>query len=240
MDSYRSVALASPVPDTGLMAACRAQVRRELAIARRRSGEWLNPLVFLALVVVLFPLGISPRPQLLATIAPGLLWVAALLALLLSLDALFRSDFIDGSLEQMMLAPQPLAALCLAKVAVHWLLTGVPLALFAPLLGVLLSLPANGSGILILSLLLGTAILSLVGAIGAALTVGLPRGGVLLSLLILPLYIPVLIFGTGAVQAAIQGGDAAPPLALLGAMLALAVAAAPFAIAGALRISVNG
>ncbi|WP_251977475.1 heme exporter protein CcmB [Salinicola avicenniae] len=219
---------------------CLAQLRRELALARRRGGDWLNPLLFLALVVVLFPLGISPQPARLADVAPGLLWVAALLAMLLSLDALFRTDHADGTLEQMLLAPQPLPLLCLTKVVVHWLLTGVPLALCAPWLGVLLSLPAGAAPVLIGSLLLGSATLSLIGAIGAALTVGLPRGGILLSLLILPLYIPVLIFGAGAVQTALAGGSAAPAMALLGAMLALAVAGAPFAIAGALRISVNG
>ncbi|GHB20698.1 heme exporter protein B [Salinicola rhizosphaerae] len=240
LNQSRTDAVGAPSATVGLVGACAAQVRRELAVARRRGGEWLNPLIFLALVTMLFPLGISPQPDLLATIAPGLLWVAALLAMLLSLDALFRSDHADGSLEQMMLAPQPLAALCLAKVAVHWLLTGVPLALFAPLLGVMLSLPTAGSLTLIASLLLGSATLSLIGAIGAALTVGLPRGGVLLSLLILPLYIPVLIFGAGAVQAAVQGGFAGPALALLGAMLALALVGAPFAIAGALRISIHG
>lgn len=228
-------------PDSlGLWGSCVAQIRRELKIARRRGGDLLNPLMFLALVVVLFPLGISPEPDLLARIAPGLLWVAALLAMLLSLDGLFRGDYADGSLEQMVLSPQPLPVLCLAKVFVHWLLTGLPLALCAPLLGVLLSLPGAGYLTLMLSLALGTATLSLIGAIGAALTVGLPRGGVLLSLLVLPLYIPVLIFGAGAVKAVVEGGVAGPALALLGALLSLAVAAAPFAVAGALRISLNG
>ncbi|WP_342595173.1 heme exporter protein CcmB [Salinicola lusitanus] len=226
--------------EIGLWGVCVAQVRRELKIARRRGGDLVNPLMFLALVVVLFPLGISPEPDLLASVAPGLLWVAALLAMLLSLDGLFRGDYEDGSLEQMLLSPLPLPVLCLAKVVVHWLLTGLPLALCASLLGVLLALPGAGYLALMLSLALGTATLSLIGAIGAALTVGLPRGGVLLSLLVLPLYIPVLIFGAGAVKAAIEGGMAGPALALLGALLALAVAAAPFAIAGGLRISVNG
>lgn len=226
--------------EIGLWGGCVAQIRRELKIARRRGGELLNPLMFLALVVVLFPLGISPEPDLLASVAPGLLWVAALLAMLLSLDGLFRGDYEDGSLEQMLLSPLPLPVLCLAKVFVHWLLTGLPLALCAPLLGVLLALPGAGYLVLLLSLALGTATLALIGAIGAALIVGLPRGGVLLSLLVLPLYIPVLIFGAGAVKATIEGGMAGPALALLGALLALAVAAAPFAIAGGLRISLNG
>ncbi len=224
----------------GMLWACTLQMRRELSIARRRGGEWVNPLFFQSLVIVLFPLGISPKPELLATIAPGLLWVTALLAMLLSLDALFRTDFADGSLEQMMVSSQPLPVLCLAKTLAHWLLTGVPLALLAPLLGLMLSLPLSGIVTLIIALLLGSATFSLVGAIGAALTVSLPRGGVLLSLLILPFYIPVLIFGAGAVNRAILGDPVAAPLAILGAMLALALAGAPFAIAGALRISVNG
>lgn len=240
MNRARLASAESPAGDKGLWGGFLAQFRRELAIARRRGSDLLNPLMFLALVVMLFPLGISPRPDLLADIAPGLLWVAALLAMLLSLDTLFRSDFADGSLEQMSLSPRPLSLLCLAKITVHWLLTGVPLALCAPLLGVLLSLPATGYLVLMLSLALGTATLSLIGAIGAALTVGLPRGGVLLSLLVLPLYIPVLIFGAGAVQAAIEGGIAGPALALSGALAAVALAAAPFAVAAALRISLNG
>ncbi|MBZ9559440.1 MULTISPECIES: heme exporter protein CcmB [unclassified Modicisalibacter] len=227
-------------PRGGLVVALVATVRRELTLSLRRRGEIINPLVFFALVITLFPLGISPDPERLAAIAPGLLWVAALLATQLSLDALFRGDHDDGSLEQLLLAPQPLPALVLAKVAVHWLLTGMPLALMAPLLGLFLSLPAGSYGVLAISLALGSASLSLIGAIGAALTVGLARGGVLLSLLVLPLYIPVLIFGAGAVQVAILGGDVAPWLALLGALLALALMLAPWAIAAALRISLNG
>lgn len=227
-------------PRGGLGVALRATVRRELTLSLRRRGDIVNPLVFFALVITLFPLGISPDPERLAAIAPGLLWVAALLATQLSLDALFRGDHDDGSLEQLLLSPQPLTALVLAKVAVHWLLTGVPLALMAPLLGLLLALPAGSYGVLTVSLALGSATLSLIGAIGAALTVGLARGGVLLSLLVLPLYIPVLIFGAGAVQVAILGGDVVPYLALLGALLALALMLAPWAIAAALRISLNG
>lgn len=166
--------------------------------------------------------------------------MAALLAALLSLDSLFRSDYDDGSLEQLLLTPQPLALLVLAKVAVHWLLTGLPLALMAPLLGVMLALPAGSYAVLAVSLALGSASLSLIGAIGAALTVGLSRGGVLLSLLVLPLFIPVLIFGAGAVQAAIFGDGALAHLAILGALLALALSLAPLAIAASLRISING
>jgi heme exporter protein B len=227
-------------PRAGLAVAIKATVKRDLTLLLRRRGEVINPLVFFALVITLFPLGISPDTDLLAEIAPGLLWVAALLATQLSLDVLFRGDFDDGSLEQMLLAPQPLPALVLSKVLVHWLLTGLPLAVMAPLLGVILALPAESYVVLALSLALGSASLSLIGAIGAALTVGLARGGVLLSLLVLPLYIPILIFGAGAVQVAVLGGNAAPHLALLGALLALALMLAPWAIAAALRISING
>ena len=227
-------------PRGGVGVAIRATLKRDLVLLMRRRSEVLNPLVFFALVITLFPIGISPDPELLATIAPGLLWVAALLAALLSLDSLFRSDFDDGSLEQLLLSPQPLAALALAKVAVHWLLTGLPLALMAPLLGIMLSLPAGSYAVLALSLALGSASLSLIGAIGAALTVGLARGGVLLSLLVLPLYIPVLIFGAGAVQAAIYGDGVSAHLAILGALLAVALSLAPWAIAASLRISING
>ncbi|TLF47629.1 heme exporter protein CcmB [Halomonas urmiana] len=227
-------------PEGGAGVAIRATLKRDLVLLMRRRSEVLNPLVFFALVITLFPIGISPDPELLATIAPGLLWVAALLAALLSLDSLFRSDYEDGSLEQLLLSPQPLPALVLAKVAVHWLLTGLPLALMAPILGIMLALPAGSYAVLALSLALGSASLSLIGAIGAALTVGLSRGGVLLSLLVLPLYIPVLIFGAGAVQAAIFGEGVAAHLAILGALLAVALILAPWAIAASLRISING
>lgn len=227
-------------PKTGLAVAVTATLKRDLTLMLRRRSEVINPLVFFALVITLFPLGISPDTALLAEIAPGLLWVAALLATQLSLDAMFRGDYDDGSLEQLLLAPQPLPALVLAKVLVHWLLTGLPLALMAPLLGLMLALPAGSYAVLALSLALGSASLSLIGAIGAALTVGLSRGGVLLSLLVLPLYIPVLIFGAGAVQVAVLAGNALPYLALLGALLSLALMLAPWAIAAALRISING
>ncbi|MGR4069852.1 heme exporter protein CcmB [Billgrantia sp. C5P2] len=227
-------------PRGGLAVAVWATLKRDLVLLLRRRSEVLNPLVFFAIVITLFPIGISPDPALLAAIAPGLLWVAALLAALLSLDSLFRADYDDGSLEQLLLTPQPLAMLALAKVAVHWLLTGLPLALMAPLLGVMLALPAGSYLVLAVSLALGSASLSLIGAIGAALTVGLSRGGVLLSLLVLPLYIPVLIFGAGAVQAAIFGDGVLAHLAILGALLALALILAPLAIAASLRISING
>ncbi len=227
-------------PQGGLGVAFWATLKRDLVLLLRRRSEVMNPLVFFAIVITLFPIGISPDPELLAAIAPGLLWVAALLAALLSLDSLFRADYDDGSLEQLLLTPQPLALLALAKVAVHWLLTGLPLALMAPLLGIMLALPAGSYAVLALSLALGSASLSLIGAIGAALTVGLSRGGVLLSLLVLPLYIPVLIFGAGAVQAAILGDGITAHLAILGALLAVALIFAPWAIAASLRISING
>lgn len=232
--------LAVTEPRGGLGVALAATLRRDLMLMLRRRSEVMNPLVFFALVITLFPLGISPEAELLAIIAPGVLWVAALLATLLSLDSLFRADFEDGCLEQLLLAPQPLALMVMAKVAVHWLLTGLPLALMAPLLGITLALPAGSYLTLSLSLVLGTASLSLIGAIGAALTVGLARGGVLLSLLVLPLYVPVLIFGTGAVQAVLLGDNLAAHMAILGALLAGALMLAPWAIAASLRISING
>lgn len=217
-----------------------AVMKRDLMLAFRRRSDLLNPLIFFLMVASLFPLGISPEPTFLEQIAPGVVWVGALLATLLSMDSLFRSDFDDGTLEQTLLSPQPLFLVVLAKVLAHWAMTGLPLTLMAPLLGVMLFLPAEGMTGLMLSLLLGTPTLSLVGAIGAALTVGLRKGGVLISLLVLPLYIPVLIFGAGAVQAAVTGLPLGGYLSLLGAMLALGIALAPLAIAAALRISVSG
>ncbi|WP_317929259.1 heme exporter protein CcmB [Halioxenophilus sp. WMMB6] len=217
-----------------------ATLRRDLLLAYRSRGELFNPLIFFLIVITMVPLGITPDPVQLARLAPGMIWVVALLATLLSLDSLFRSDFDDGTLEQYLITPQPLYLLVLAKVLVHWLVTGVPLTLLAPLLGVMLSLPASGFSPLILSLLVGTATLSLVGAIGAALTVGLRRGGLLLSLIIMPLYAPVLIFGASAVASAADAMPYVSQLAVLGAMLAVAIVSAPFAAAGALRVSANG
>lgn len=227
-------------PSTGYGALFLAVLKRDLLLAARRSSEMLNPLIFFLMVASLFPLGISPEPGFLAQIAPGVVWVGALLATLLSMDSLFRSDFDDGTLEQTLLSPQPLVLVVFAKVFSHWMMTGLPLTLLAPLLGVMLFLPIEGMSGLVLSLLLGTPTLSLIGAIGAALTVGLRKGGVLISLLVLPLYIPVLIFGSSAVQAAVTGLPLAGYLALLGAMLALGIVLAPLAIAAALRISVSG
>ncbi len=214
-------------------------VRRDLLLAVRRSSDALQPPLFFVVVVSLFPFAVGAEPNLLARIAPGIIWVAALLATLLSLDGLFRSDFDDGTLEQMLLSPQPLAVLTLAKITAHWLITGLPLILTAPLLGVLLSLPGEAMGVLLLSLALGTPVLSLVGAIGIALTVGLRRGGALLALLVLPLYVPVLIFGAQAVSAASMGLPVSGQLYMLGALLALALSLAPLATAAALRVSLD-
>ncbi|GAB6259917.1 heme exporter protein CcmB [Photobacterium sp. R1] len=214
-------------------------IRRELLIAFRRQADVFNPLWFFIIVITLFPLGIGPEPNLLARIAPGIIWVAALLAALLSLERLFRDDFVDGSLEQMMLMPTPLPVLALAKVIAHWVLTGLPLLLISPLLAILLSLDWSTWQAVVLTLLIGTPTLSFLGAIGVALTVGLRKGGVLLSLLILPLFIPVLIFATSAIEAASLGMGYQGQLALMGAMLAGAATLAPFAIAVSLRVSVN-
>src|SRR5512138_1568196 len=217
--------------------AFRGLLRRDLQIAIRKRSELLNPILFFILVVSLFPLGIGPEPRLLGEIAPGIIWVAALLATLLSMERLFRSDFEDGALEHLLLSPHALSLLALAKVLAHWLVTGLPLILVSPLLGVLLHLPTEAIRVLPLTLLLGTPILSLLGAVGVALTVGLRRGGVLLTLLVLPLYVPVLIFGTAAVVAAGAGLPVTGQLALLGAILVLALTLTPIAAAAGLRIS---
>ena len=212
---------------------------REARLLFRRPADLLNPLVFFGIVVALFPLAVGPESKLLETLSPGLVWVAALLAVLLSLDGLFRSDFEDGSLEQWVLSPHPLPLLVLAKVLAHWLFSGLALVLLAPLLALMLGLPARCVPVLLLSLLLGTPILSLLGAVGAVLTVGLKRGGLLLALLILPLYIPVLILGSGALQSALQGLPVAGHLLWLASLTALAVTLTPFAIAAGLTISVG-
>jgi heme exporter protein B len=223
----------------GTLAFCGRLLRRQLVLAVRRPIEIGNPLVFFAMVVALFPLGLGPAPDKLADFAPGILWIIALLSNLLTSDGVFRSDFDDGSLEQLMLSPQPLYMSVLSYVTAHWLITGLLLALASPVFALMLNLPTEALATLFLSLLLGTALLSLLGAIGAALTVGLKRGGMLISLLILPFYMPVLIFGSAAVKAAVTGAPAGPYLAIIGAMLCLAVALAPIAIAAGLRISVD-
>ena len=212
---------------------------REARLLCRRPAELANPLVFFAIVIALFPLAVGPETQLLQRISPGLVWLAALLAVLLSLDGLFRGDYEDGSLEQWVVSPHPLALLVLAKVLAHWVFSGLALVILAPLLGLMLGLPGSAMPVLLLSMLLGTPVLSLLGAVGAALTVGLKRGGLLLALLILPLYIPVLILGSGALQAALQGLPAAGYLLWLASLAALALTLTPFAIAAGLTISVG-
>jgi heme exporter protein B len=214
-------------------------VAKELKGAFRHRSDILNPVWFFIIVVTLFPLGIGTDPALLQRIAPGIIWVAALLAALLSFERLFKDDFIDGSLEQLMLAPFPLAWLVSAKVFAHWLLTGLPILLVSPLLGAFLALDIDTYFALFLTLLIGTPILSLFGAIGVALTVGLRKGGILLSLILLPLSIPILIFSTMAIDAAAYGQSYLGLLALLGAMLISAIILAPFAIAASLRVSVS-
>ena len=214
-------------------------VRKDLLGAFRQQSDILNPIWFFIIVVTLFPLGIGTDPTLLARIAPGIIWVAALLAALLSFERLFKDDYIDGSLEQMMLAPHSLTWLVCAKIFTHWLLTGLPILLVSPLLAIFLSLEENTFWALFLTLLIGTPILSLLGAIGVALTIGLRKGGVLLSLIMLPLSIPILIFSTMAIDAASFGQPYLGLLALLGAMLIGAITLAPFAVAASLRVSVS-
>ncbi len=212
-------------------------VRRDLTIALRRRADIFTTLVFFAIVVSLFPLGIGPEPSTLRLIAPGIVWVGALLASMLALELIFSADHRDGTLEQMLLTPQPLALLVIGKVLAHWLVTGVPLVLMSPLLGLQYDLSWPALLALILSLLLGTPTLSLIGAIGAALTLGLRSGGVLLALLVLPLYIPVLIFGAGAVEATVSGLGGQSHLAMLAAILVGSLVLAPLATAAALRIA---
>lgn len=214
-------------------------IRRDTLLAWRGRAGVLSTVFFFVIVVSLFPLGIGPELSVLRGIAPGVVWVAALLASMLSLDRMFAHDYQDGSLEQLMLTPQPLSIVVLGKVTAHWLVTGAPLVLLAPILGLQFDLPPRALVTLIASLLLGTPALSLIGAIGAALTLGLRSGGVLVSLLVLPLCIPVLIFGAGAVEASINGTNAESHLSLLGAMLVLALSFAPWTTAAALRISME-
>lgn len=212
-------------------------IRRELAIAFRKPAEILNPLWFFLMIITLFPLLMGPNPELLGKIAPGIAWVAALLSALLSFERLFKDDYLDGSLEQLMLLPVGLPQVALAKVLAHWLLTGLPLILLSPIAAVLLSLEMHVWWALVLTLLLGTPILSCLGAIGVALTVGLRKGGTLLSLLILPLFLPVLIFAAAVLEAATLNMGYSGQLAIIGAILAITLTFSPFAIAGALRIS---
>lgn len=214
---------------------CGQIVLRDLRLALRQGLDAFMVLMFFVITVTLFPLGVGPEPNLLARMGPGVIWVAALLSTMLSLDRLFQHDYEDGSLELMLLSPVPLEVLVLAKVVAHWLLTGLPLIVASPLLAVFMNMPAEGFGILVLSMLLGTPVSSFIGAVGGALTLGARRGGVLVSLLVLPLYIPLLIFAVSAIDAAIGGLSVRPHLLILGAMLAAAVPLATWAASAALR-----
>lgn len=216
-----------------------AVARRDLLMVMRRKSEVLTALFFFVIVTSLFPLGIGPEPALLRKIAPGVLWVAALLATMLGLQRMFAADHADGTLEQMAISPTPLVILVVGKIGAHWLVSGLPLVLIAPILGIQFDLDASALGVLVIALMLGTPLLSLIGSIGAALTLGVRGGGVLLSLLVLPLFIPALIFGAGAVEAHISGMGSGGHLSLLAAMLALAVFFAPWATTAALRIALE-
>lgn len=227
------------IEGSGLGRAVVALARRDLRVALRRSGDTLQPLGFFVIVTTLFPLALQPEASLLRDIAPAALWVGALLASLLALDLLFREDAQDGTLEQLALCGQPLASLVLAKTAVHWLLTGLPLVLVAPLAALALAVPPAAVPAVLAALVLGSVTLSLIGAVGAGLTMGMRRNGSLLAMLVLPLVVPVLIFGARATAFAISGEAVAAPLYLLGAMAVLAVTLAPFAVAAAVRIGLE-
>jgi heme exporter protein B len=214
-------------------------LRRDLLIALRRKGDALNVLLFFVIVASLFPLATGAEPAQLRAMAPGVIWVGALLASLLSLPRLFAADLADGTLEQMLVSAQPLAGIVLAKIAAHWLTTGLPLALIAPLLGLQYGLPGDAQLVLLASVLIGTPVLSLVGAAGAALTLGVRGAGVLAALLVLPLCVPALIFGAGAVTATLSGLGAAPHLSLLGALLAVSSLFGPWAACAALRVALD-
>ena len=227
---------ASPTPP---LAAARLVIVRDLTLAFRRPEQLLQPLAFFVMVATLFPLSVSPELSQLRAIAPGVLWVAALLAALLALEFLFRDDAQDGTLEQYALSGQSLTWLLLGKTGAHWLLTGVPLSLVAPLMGFTLGVPASASTGIMCTMALGSLALSFIGSIGAALTLGVRRGGVLLSILILPLAVPILIFGSRATELAIRGEDFAAPMELLGAIVVLSFTLAPLAAAAAVRISLE-
>ncbi len=216
-----------------------AVLRRDLTLAARRRGDWLIAQFFFVMVASLFPLGVGPEPAMLSRIGPGVLWVAATLASLLSLSRLFSDDHRDGSLEHMILSPEPTVLLTLGKSLAHWLIYGIPLLVIAPVLGIQFHLPWDAIWVLEISLLLGTPILSLLGSVGAGLTLGLRGGGVLLTLLILPLYVPALIFGAGAVDGVMAGTGAEAHLSLLGAFFVLSLMIAPWISAAALRVSLE-
>ena len=221
------------------MSAWMSMLRRDMTLALRRRSDVLTTLIFFVIVVSLFPLGVGPERDMLRAIAPGVIWVAALLASMLALGRMFSSDYMDGTLEQMLLSPQSLPVLVFGKITAHWLSTGLPLVVIAPILALQFDLSPEAIGVLLLSLMLGTPLLSMIGAIGAALTVGLRGGGALVALLVLPLYIPVLIFGAGAVEATMVGLGAQAHLSVLGALLVLCIAFTPWVIAAALRISLE-
>ncbi len=214
-------------------------VKRDLLLAMRRRSDAAMSVFFLVIVASLFPLGVGPEPAVLKTIGPGVLWVAALLACLLSLSRVFTADYVDGALEQMVLVPQPLAVLVAGKVFAHWLISGLPVVLLSPLLGLQFGLDGEPLGVLVLSLLLGTPTLSMIGAIGAALVLGVRGSGLLVALLVLPLYVPVLIFGAGAVTGSMAGVGGEANLSLLGASLVLSLFLAPWATAAAIRIALE-
>ncbi|MCE9551715.1 MAG: heme exporter protein CcmB [Betaproteobacteria bacterium] len=214
-------------------------IRRDLVLAMRRRADVLTTLIFFVIVVSLFPLGVGPEMDMLRKMAPGVVWVAALLASMLSLGRMFSADYLDGTLEQMMLVPQSLSVLVLAKILAHWMVSGLPLVIMAPVLGLQFDMPTQALWVLIAALLLGTPILSMIGAVGAALTLGLRGGGALVSLLVLPLCIPVLIFGAGAVEAVVSGTSVGSHLSLLGALLLIALVFTPWVTALALRISME-
>ncbi len=216
-----------------------ALLRRDLLLFRRHPQDLLNPQLFFLLIAALFPLGVTPKPEILREIAPGTIWIAALLSAIFSLDTLFREDFRDGTLEQLCLSPYPLPLLVSVRILAHWLGSGLPLILTSPLLALLFGLPEREIFALLATLLLGTPLISAIGAIGSALTLGLRRSGVLLTLIVMPLYVPVLIFGAGAVSAAAHGLPIAAQLYFLAAMLVLALTLAPFAIAAAIRIALG-
>jgi len=222
-----------------MFVALKCIIARDLTLAMRHRSDVLTTVFFFVIVVSLFPLGVGPETDLLRSMAAGVVWVSALLASMLSLGRLFADDYNDGTLEQLLLTPQPLALMVFGKVLAHWLISGLPLVLMAPLLGLQFGLGSDALLMLVVTLLLGTPVLSLVGSIGAALTLGLRGGGVLVSLLVLPLYIPVLIFGAGGVEASVSGMGAEGHLSLLAAILIMALLLAPLASAAALRISVE-
>lgn len=225
--------------ESSLWLACKSMVVRDVTLAMRRKADVLTSLFFFLIVVSLFPLGVGPEMETLKTIAPGVIWVAALLASMLSLGRLFSDDYQDGTLEQILLLPHSLAALALSKVLAHWFLSGLPLVIFSPVLAMQLGLDGDAIVLLMITLALGTPALSLIGAVGAALTIGVRGGGVLISLLVLPLYIPILIFGAGAVETLSTGLGPDAHLSILGAFLMLSMVFSPISIATALRISLD-